>query len=69
MPFQSDSAPALPPKRLRALVPCRMVGTTLGAGKPFGFAVTDRRLSAEGVDRWAFRSELIYLGASCWNGN
>jgi len=69
MPCPSDSAPALPPKQLRAPPPCRMAGTTLGDGKPFGFAVTNQRSSVDGIDRRAFRSELIYLGASCWNGN
>jgi hypothetical protein len=68
MPYPSDSAPALPPSSY-APVPCRTADTTLGYVQPFGFAVINQRFGVEGIDRWTFRSELIYLGASCWNGN
>jgi hypothetical protein len=46
-----------------------MAGATPGDLQPFGFAVINQRLSVEAIARRTFRSELIYLGASCWNGN
>ena len=70
MPYPSDPADLLLPKPPSARpVPCRIAQTTLGAGKPSGFAVTNQRSRVAGIDRWVFRSELFYLGASCLNGN